>query len=161
MSSSGISRSVLLTWFDFIPSIDKYLQPLYRMWAEITHPFPNFTGATVEGNLIPYLSGHVITYPYWDQSYTMLVKGAPDELIIHTITIAIHQPHFWHITLAWARSQIRKMEIYSWRYSQLYFVNIYTCLNTIHNSLKLLIVYGAECSSPTGEWGTGYATNNC
>ena len=43
----------------------------YKMWDEITYPFPNFNGATVEvwewiSNFIPHFTGHVITYPYWD-----------------------------------------------------------------------------------------------
>ena len=38
------------------------------MWDEITYPFSNFNGATVEvwewrSNFIPYFTGHVITYP--------------------------------------------------------------------------------------------------
>ena len=38
------------------------------MWDEITYPFLNFNGATVEvkeslGNFIPHFIGHVITYP--------------------------------------------------------------------------------------------------
>ena len=43
------------------------------MRDEITYPFPNFNGATVEVrewiiNFNPYFTGHVITYPYWDQN---------------------------------------------------------------------------------------------
>ena len=52
--------------------MDKELRPLYEVWDEITYPFPNFNGATVEVckwiyNFIPHL--------------TMLVKGSPE---IHT-----------------------------------------------------------------------------
>ena len=41
------------------------------MWDEITYPFLNFSGATVEvkewiSNFIPHFIGHVITYPRWD-----------------------------------------------------------------------------------------------
>ena len=41
------------------------------MWDEITYPFPNFNGATVEvwewiSIFIPHEIGHVITYPSWD-----------------------------------------------------------------------------------------------
>ena len=53
----------------------------YKMWDEINYPFLNFNGATVEvwewiSNFIPHITGHVITYPCWDLSYTMLVKVA-------------------------------------------------------------------------------------
>ena len=53
------------------------------MWDEITYPFLNFNGATVEvyewiSNFLPYFTGHAITYPCWDKSYTMLVEGAPE-----------------------------------------------------------------------------------
>ena len=42
-----------------------------KIWDEITYPFLNFNGATVEvkewiSNFIPHLTGHVITYPCWD-----------------------------------------------------------------------------------------------
>ena len=44
---------------------------LYKVGDEITYPFPNFNGATIEiwewmGNFIPHLTGYVITYPCWD-----------------------------------------------------------------------------------------------
>ena len=39
--------SILLTWFDFNPSMDKELHP-FMVWDEIAYPFPNFNGATVE-----------------------------------------------------------------------------------------------------------------
>ena len=50
-----------------------------KVWDEIIYPFPNFNGAAVEvwewiSNFIPYLIIDVITYPYWDQSKSMLVK---------------------------------------------------------------------------------------
>ena len=53
----------------------------YKVWDEITNPFLNFNGATVEvfewiSNFIPHLTGRVITYPCYDESQTMLVKGA-------------------------------------------------------------------------------------
>ena len=43
----------------------------YNMWDEITYPFPNFNGATVEvwkwiSNFTPHFIGRVITYPCWD-----------------------------------------------------------------------------------------------
>ena len=41
-----------------------------KVWDEITKPFLNFNGATVEfsewiDNIIPYFTGHVITYSWW------------------------------------------------------------------------------------------------
>ena len=43
----------------------------YEMRDEITYPFLNFNGATVEvqewiSNFIPYFTRQVITYPCWD-----------------------------------------------------------------------------------------------
>ena len=40
----------------------------YKVWDEITYPFPNFNGYTVEvwewiSNFIPHFTGHMITYP--------------------------------------------------------------------------------------------------
>ena len=59
----------------------------YSVWDEITYQLPNFISATVEvwewiSNFIPHLTMHVITFPCWDLSYTMLVKGAPGHLFI-------------------------------------------------------------------------------
>ena len=56
-----------LTW---IPAwISNYIH--YKVWDEITYPFPNFNSCTVEvwewiSNFIPCFPGHVITYPCWD-----------------------------------------------------------------------------------------------
>ena len=30
--------------------MDKWLYPLYKIWGEITYPFPNFNGAVKFGN---------------------------------------------------------------------------------------------------------------
>ena len=43
----------------------------YKAWDEITYLFPNFNGTAIEvwewiSNYIPYITDHVITYPYWD-----------------------------------------------------------------------------------------------
>ena len=56
-----------------------------KIWDEITYPFPNCNGCTVEileliSNFIPHLIMDMITYPCWDQNYSMLVKGAIDVL---------------------------------------------------------------------------------
>ena len=44
------------------------------MWGEITYPYPNFNGCTVEvwewkSNLISHFTGLVITYPCWDLGF--------------------------------------------------------------------------------------------
>ena len=67
-------RPIQVTWVN-MPS---------KVWDEITYPFPNFNGCTAEvweriSNFSPHFIMRVITYPYWDQSYSMLVKGAIDE----------------------------------------------------------------------------------
>ena len=43
----------------------------YKVWDEITYPFPNFNSAAVEvwewtSSFIPHFTGCMITYPYWD-----------------------------------------------------------------------------------------------
>ena len=50
------------------PWISKHLS--IKVWDEITYPFPNFSGATVEvwewiSNFIPHFIMDVITYPCW------------------------------------------------------------------------------------------------
>ena len=44
-----------------------------KVWDEITYPFPNFNGCTIEvwewiSNFIPHFIIDVITYPWWDLS---------------------------------------------------------------------------------------------
>ena len=56
----------------------------YKVWCEITYLFPNFNGCTVwewKRNFTSLYNGHVITYPYWNLSKTMSVKGTPGLLI--------------------------------------------------------------------------------
>ena len=52
-----------------------------KVWDEITYPFLNFNGCTVEvkewiSNFIPHFIMDVITNPCWDLSWTMLVEAA-------------------------------------------------------------------------------------
>ena len=52
------------------------------MWDELYYQFPNVNGCTVEvwggiSNFIPRLPEYVITYPHWNLSWYMLVKGGP------------------------------------------------------------------------------------
>ena len=54
----------------------------YKVWDEITYPFPNFNGCAVEvwkwiSNFIPHFTCHVIIYPCCGYSSSILVKGAP------------------------------------------------------------------------------------
>ena len=61
----------------------------YEVWDEIIYPFTNFKGCTIEvcewilSNFTPHFIGHVITYPCWEQSQTMLVKWPPAIDLIH------------------------------------------------------------------------------
>ena len=53
-----------------------------KVWDEITSPFPNFNGCTVEfwewrSNFISHFIMDVITYACWDYSQSMSVKGVP------------------------------------------------------------------------------------
>ena len=52
----------------FNASVDNQSNPLYSVCGEITYPFQNFNGATVENwewinNFTPHFPGHVITFP--------------------------------------------------------------------------------------------------
>ena len=58
---------------------------------KLHYQFPNFNGATIEimervSNFIPHFNVHVITYPCWDLSQSMLVKGASEMKNIHVWT---------------------------------------------------------------------------
>ena len=70
------------------------------MWGEITYPFLNFNGCTVEvlewiSNFTPYFILDVITYSCWNLSQTVLVKGIPafDTQISIQLTL---QPIIWY-----------------------------------------------------------------
>ena len=60
---------------------------IYKVWGEITYPFSNLNGCTVEVwewiiNLIPHFTWYVITYPCLDLSSSMLVKEDPDLITV-------------------------------------------------------------------------------
>ena len=66
-----------------------------KVCGEITYPFRNFIGCTIEvqewlSYFIPHIILDVITYPCWDWSKIMLVKWA-----LHT------DPSTWHGGLSW------------------------------------------------------------
>ena len=73
-------RPPLLTWINFnlralIPTWRSNDMP-HKVWDEITYPFPNVNGTTVEfwvwiRNFIPHFTSHLVTYPCWDQSYSV------------------------------------------------------------------------------------------
>ena len=59
---------LLLTWLKFNPSVSNYIK--YKAWDDITYPFPNFNGATVEvwewiNNIHPIL--------YWACDYLSMM----------------------------------------------------------------------------------------
>ena len=60
-----------------------------NVWDEITYPFPNFNGCTVDvwewiNNFIPHFIMDVITYLCWDQRLIYIVEGAPCAFLIMT-----------------------------------------------------------------------------
>ena len=63
---------LLLAWIISIPvRVGNYIH--YKVWYEITYPFPNFSVGAVEvwewiDYFIPHFTGHVITYPCVDSS---------------------------------------------------------------------------------------------
>ena len=55
---------------------------LCNVWDEITYPFPNFNGATIEvwegiNDFIPHFLMDVITYPCWDLKLIHISKRGP------------------------------------------------------------------------------------
>ena len=69
VKSAGV---LLLSWINFNANMDDYIH--YKVWDEITYPFPNFNGCAVEvweriSNFIPHFTDRMITYP------------APDDLL--------------------------------------------------------------------------------
>ena len=60
----------LLTYLTLIlPWISNYIH--CKVWDEVTYPSSNFNDCYIEvwewiSNYIPHITGHVITYPYWD-----------------------------------------------------------------------------------------------
>ena len=55
-------------WTLIPPWINNYIH--LKLWDEITYPFQNFNGYTVEvwewiSNSVPHFTGHVITFPWW------------------------------------------------------------------------------------------------
>ena len=45
----------------------------YKLWDEITYPFPNFNGVVIKAwecisDFITHITGHAIAFPRWDLS---------------------------------------------------------------------------------------------
>ena len=64
-------ESILLTWINFNHRMYINNHMPSKMWDEITYPFANFNGATVEvwewiNNYILHFMKDVVTYLYWD-----------------------------------------------------------------------------------------------
>ena len=56
----------------------------------VTHPFPNFNGFTIEvwvwiNTYFPDRVAGVVTYPCWNKSCSILVKGAPGYLLFYLV----------------------------------------------------------------------------
>ena len=90
---------LLLTW---LPLISVWMSNYshYKLWNEITHPFPNFNGYTVEvwewiSNFIQYFIAHVIHAlsidldPVWKINHCWLLKGFTCMKVIHAYNQSI------------------------------------------------------------------------
>ena len=88
------------------------------MWDEITYPFPNFNGCTVEAwewisNFIPHFIVDVITYPCWDESWSMLV---------YIKELQAFAAGHWFKTIR--PVQYNTIQYYTIRYNKLYFQSV-------------------------------------
>ena len=66
-------------------------------------PLPISNGATFEildwkSNLTPHFTGHVITYPCWDLSKSILVKGALEDIFFSVICVSHHWQYWYWIS---------------------------------------------------------------
>ena len=61
-----------------------------KMWHKIIYQFPNFNGFNDVFNFTPHFTMDVITYPKWDYTCFILVKGAPD--ILKSIVASLYNP---------------------------------------------------------------------
>ena len=55
----------------------------HKVWDRINNPFPKLKDTAIEVwewmiNFIPNFTEYVITYPFWDQSQSMLAKRDPN-----------------------------------------------------------------------------------
>ena len=75
--------------------MDKKSMPS-KVWDDITYPFPNFNGSTVEvlewiSNFTPHIMMDVITYPRWDQSWKMWIKGATGQAFDCVLWVGVYE----------------------------------------------------------------------
>ena len=93
----------------------------------MSYSFPNFNGCTVEvweliSNFITNVLMDATTYPWFDKSYTMLVKESPvREIIIY----AGRWEGIYHIV--YVVSERRLMFELRWHIYNIYQIIIYTC----------------------------------
>ena len=83
----GINKRYMTSW------ISNYIH--FKAWDEITYPFPNFNGCTIEvwewiSNFIPYFTGHMITYPWWEWQVTLDFNNYAKKLSNHTLCETTH-----------------------------------------------------------------------
>ena len=79
--SSRIQHLCIRIFYVFTCDMHYYFYIYYKVWYEITYPFPNFNGYTVEVgewiiNFILHFTWHTFTHSCWEYSLSMLVKGA-------------------------------------------------------------------------------------
>ena len=79
-----------LFWFcgfaDGMTVVDKWFNR-FKVRDEIADPFKNFNDAAVYAwewitDFILHLTGYAITYPCWEYSWSMLIRGAPGVVIL-------------------------------------------------------------------------------
>ena len=69
-ANASAPATLLITWINLIPTwIRNHMSN--KLWDEITYPFPNFSGCTVEVwkrmiNFILHFVMDIINSPYWD-----------------------------------------------------------------------------------------------
>ena len=117
----------------------------YKVLEDITLPFPNIDKGAFKvwkliSNFIPYFTGHVITYPCWDSSYSMLAKGPlVDE--IHLFTLLYHHMPTNHHFI-WSQAFPKRMPYLTWNINWNKFCRIgitLQCMNS-NNSINIFLI---------------------
>ena len=122
------------------------------MWDEITYPFLNFNGCTIEvsewiSNFIPHFTGHVITYPCWHQ----MVPGHLQAHCWQCCKDSMTWKHFPH-----SRPFVRGIHLTCWFPSQrpsnaeLWYFFVVS-LKMLFNKLWCFFVVSLKCCS-TNSW---------
>ena len=88
------------------------------MWDEITYPFPNFNGGTVEvwegiSNFVPHLTRHVVTYPCWDKSLNMFIKKGPRKFVNPEASLWAGSVSSWPQCVMWSKYRLTHFR-YGW-----------------------------------------------